>query len=119
MKLVIYRDNKVTFQCQARHSNGEAVDISGCQILQCFKSNQAQANDSALITKGTTAPYSGITPTDSSHGMFQTVILPADTQPISDTIEVFTDVLITDRNGNPFTAGNLTTIEIKANITRK
>jgi hypothetical protein len=119
MKLVIYRDNKVTFQCQAFHSNGELVDLTSCNILQCFKTDQSETNAQALIIKGNYAPYSGLLITDAQHGIFQTFLYPADTQGIPDTIEVFSDVLITDVNGNPFTVGNLTTIEIKANITRK
>jgi hypothetical protein len=119
MKLVIYRDNTVTFFIQVLHIDGTPCNLTGCQILMCFKSDQSQPNTTALITKGNTSPYSGITITDVNHGMFQCTLTTADTQAIPDTIEVFTDILIIDSAANPFTVANVTTVEIKANITRR
>jgi hypothetical protein len=119
MKLTIYRDNNVTLILQAFHSDNTAVNIFGCTILMCFKTDQALPNSAALITKGTTNPYSGITITNAATGIFQCAVVAADTQGFLDTTETFVDALITDASGNPFTVANLTTVEVKANITRK
>jgi hypothetical protein len=42
-----------------------------------------------------------------------------DTQALTDTTVVDLDCLITDTSGNLFTIANTTTLEIKANFTRK
>ncbi len=119
MKLTIYRDNDVTIVHQAFHSDGTIVNLTGCQILQCFKTDQSLPNSAASIIKGTTSPYSGITITNAATGTFQTVLGLSDTQGLADTVDLLSDVLITDGSGKSFTIANLTTVEIRANITRK
>lgn len=119
MKLTIYRDNNVSLSVQMFHDDGSFVNLTGCQIVMAFKTDQALANAGATIIKGTTAPYSGVAIPDAQHGIARVDIGTADTQSIADTITVFTDVLVIGPSGNAFTVGNLTTIEIKANITRR
>jgi len=119
MKLVIYRDNNNTLQVQVFHADGSPCNLFGCQILMAFKSDQSLPNSAALIIKGTTPPYSGITISNVPNNTFNAAILTADTQGLPDTIEVFTDILIVDPIGNAFTVANPTTVEIKANITRR
>lgn len=117
MKLTIYRDNTPTLQFQAFHDDNTAVNLTGCTILMCAKSDQSQSNAQALITKGTAA--STMTITDPVNGIFQTALTLLDTQALADTTIVDLDCLITDTSGNVFTIANTTTLEIKANFTRK
>lgn len=117
MKLTIYRDNTPTLQFQAFHDDTSVVNLTGCTILMCAKSDQSQSNAQAFITKGTAA--STITITDPVNGIFQTTLTLLDTQSLSDTTILELDCLITDQSGNVFTIANTTTLEIKANYTRK
>jgi hypothetical protein len=119
MKLVIYRDNNITLVGSVFHIDGFPVNLIGCQIVMAFKTDQSLPNTASTIIKGTTAPYSGIVIRDTPTNMFNVALVTADTQGLPNTIEVFTDILITDRFGNPLTVANLTTVEIKANITRR
>jgi hypothetical protein len=117
MKLTIYRDNTPTLQFQAFHDDGSVVNLSGCTILMCAKTDQVQTNAQAAITKGTVA--STITITNPNNGIFQTTLTTLDTQALADTTIMELDCLITDTSGNVFTIANTTTLEIKANWTRK
>jgi hypothetical protein len=117
MKLTIYRDNTPTLQFQAFHDDGSVVNLTGCTILMCAKADQSFPNSQALITNGTAA--SNLTITDPTNGIFQTTLTLLDTQALTDTTVVDLDCLITDTSGNLFTIANTTTLEIKANFTRK
>jgi hypothetical protein len=117
MKLTIYRDNTPTLQFQAFHDDGTVVDITGCTILMCAKADQSLPNTQALITKGTAT--SNLTITNPTQGIFQTTLTTLDTQSLIDTTVVDLDCIITDTSGNVFTIANTTTLEIKANFTRK
>lgn len=117
MKLTIYRDNTPTLQFQAFHDDSTVVNLTGCTILMCAKSDQSLPNSQALFTKGTAS--STMTITDPNNGIFQTTLTLLDTQALTDTTIVELDCLITDTSGNLFTIANTTTLEIKANFTRK
>lgn len=115
MKLTIYRDNTTTIRCQALHDDGTPVLLTGCTITMCIKTDQAQPNSSALITKSTA---SGISIVDSVNGIFTALLNTADTQSLKDTTFCYLDFLIVDPSLNAFTIANNTTLEIKANFTR-
>lgn len=117
MKLTIYRDNTSTLQIQAFHENGSVVLLTGCDVLMCLKTNQGMANVDAIITKST--QLGTITLTDPINGIFQTRIETLETRPFIDTTILYTDFLITDTFGEAFTIANTTTIEVKANYSRR
>jgi hypothetical protein len=118
MKLTIYRDNTPTIQVQTFHNDGSVVDLTGCAIEMCFKMDQAQTNAQSAFIKSTDLD-SGITITDAPNGVFEAVLLTSDTQQFNDTTILYTDVLITDSAGKVFTVANTTTLEVKANYSRK
>lgn len=117
MKIVVYRDNTPTIQIQAFHSDDTVVSLGGCTILICFKTDQSLPNSEASITKSTQAGT--ITIVDSNNGIFNTTLTIADTQGFVETTFLYMDILITDGAGKVFTIGNVTTVEIKANYSRK
>jgi hypothetical protein len=117
MKIIVYRDNTPTLQVQAFHSDNSVVSLGGCSILMCFKMDQSLPNSEASITKSTSAGT--ITIVDSLNGIFNTKLTIADTQGFTETTFLYMDILITDSSGQVFTIGNVTTIEIKANYSRR
>lgn len=116
--LPVCRDNFTTLVVTVLHADSTPVDLTGCEILQCFKLKTTDSNAVAAITKGNYGPYTGITISDASDGIFQSQLVPGDTASFDNDDILFTDVLITDQSGNPFSVGTVTIIQILGNITR-
>jgi hypothetical protein len=116
MKLVTYRDNTPTLQFQVFHSDNSVVNLTGCSVLMCFKTDQSLPNSQASITKSTALGSVAII--DASNGIFQATLSTADTQGFLDSITLEGDCLIESPSGQVFTIANVTTLEVKANYSR-